>query len=416
MSVIKDKRSGRYLYDFWLFGRRHKSPAFERRSDAEDAEASLKRTLRRRQAGLEALDAKDTPRFTDWAAVTLHFQQTRKGIKRPDQARITLRQVLAFWGAKPKTKALDDGEYRDLRLGDPIKDPELLLAFEKWMTARGLSGARKNHYRSACSMMYRVALLPERRGQSGIRENPFAGVLRDRVQRRTRLLEPAEITTWMDAAPLPVMLAVTLGALAPALRLQNVVGLRRDQLSPARDFLTVAHKADRETGMPLTLAISGKLRQVLKKIEELYPKDAYVIPLDAIAGGRPGARGRRALATGQKPRIDAWRYWRMIGLVRKSIKAAGLTYGRGDAQGVTFHSLRHAMNTWLVRQGVTAEERQRAMGHETLQMQQWYTHLAGADTVRAMELLGDKLPIADLALERLRALEAERPREVPAAE
>lgn len=382
MSVYKT-RHGKWTYDFWFKDRRYYPAAsLESRDDAEEAEGIHKRTLRRRAAGLESLAPEDTPRFSDWAAVTLKFQKERKQIKDPDAAKNTLRMILAFWGTKPRTNPVASGKYLDLRLGDPIQTPELILEFENWMTSRKLSGARKNHYRSACSMLYRVALLPENRTRTGVRENPFAGVLRDRVQRRTRVLSPAEIQQWIDVSPEPVVVAITLGTMLPGLRLKNIVDLTWANFSPDRAFVSVPHKADRETGLPLTLSVSSQLAAFLKALKARRPKDPYVVPLDGE------------------------RYWQLTKLIRRSLINSKLPYGRTRKDGVTFHSLRHSMNTWLARRGVTKDERQRSMGHATSQMQDWYTHFGGTDTVRPMKLIGKELPLAKQAADRLKRLQS----------
>jgi integrase len=382
VSVYRTK-SSLWTYDFWFKGRRYyPAVSLENRDDAAEAEQAHKKTLRRRAAGLESLSSADTPRFSDWAPVTLKFQKDRKRIKDPNAAKTTLRMILAFWGTKPRTNPVEAGEYRNLRLGDPIQRPELLLDFEAWMASRKLSGARKNHYRSACSMLYRVALLPENRTRTGVRENPFAGVLRDRVQRRTRVLSPAEIQQWIDVSPVPVVVAITLGTMLPGLRLKNIVDLTWANFSPDRAFVSVPHKADRETGLPLTLSVSAELKAFLKALRARRPKDPYVVPLDGE------------------------RYWQLTKLIRRSLINSKLPYGRNREDGVTFHSLRHSMNTWLARRGVTKDERQRSMGHATSQMQDWYTHFGGADTVRPMKLIGRELPLAKQAADRLKRLES----------
>jgi len=375
--TIARRPNGTYRYDFVFKGRRYTSLGFPNREEAEEAQ-DLKRTLiRRRSAGLEPRDARDTPLFTDWAAITFKWQTTRKGVKRPDFAKRTLRMILSFWGEKPEKNPVEGGEYRDLRLGDPIERPELIGEFEAWMTARELSGARKNHYRSACSMLYRVALLPENRTKSGVRENPFVGVLRDRVQRRTAVPELEDLMKWMQTAPLPVAIGVGLGLLSPALRLRNVVDLRRNQVSRDLTVIVVPHKTDRETGMPLTIAISPGLRRVLKQVYERWPKDTFVVPLEGE------------------------RYWQFQKLVRQSLKAAGLPYGRDRPDGITFHSLRHAVSTWLARWRVSAAERQRALAHETSQMTDWYSHLGGLDMAPTMKLIDKRVPVAELLEKRL---------------
>jgi integrase len=385
VSVYRRSGATLWTYDFELFKQRYTSHGFATKDDAEEAEAHKKRTLRRRAAGLEALDAKDTPRFSDWAAVTLKYQTTRKKLKRPTEAKNTLRMVLAFWGYAPREKPVAGGPYKDLRLGDPIQRPELIEEFETWMDTRTLSGARKNHYRSACSMIYRVALLPANRKRSGVRENPFAGVLRDRVQRRTAVLELEDAERWLQTAPLPVAIGVGLALLSPALRLRNVVDLTRSQVSRDLTTLTVPHKTDRETGLPLTVSISPGLRRVLKQVFERWPDDDYVVPLEGE------------------------RYWQFVKLVKRSVVAAGLPYGRKLADGITFHSLRHAVQTWLARWKVSREARQQALGHQTAAMTDWYTHLAGIQMAPTMLLLDRRLPVAA-------RLEARLAAEVPSKE
>lgn len=402
MSVYQ--RNGVWHYDFWVNQRRHTSAkGFPEKADAREAEAHRRLLETRRDAGLEALDAKDTPSFTNWAGVTFKWQRDRKAVKRPAAVKNTLRMILAFWGAKPATDPVEGGAYHNLRLGDPIQRPELIEAFEAWMTARGLSGARKNHYRSACSMLYRVALLPANRRRSGVRENPFAGVLRDRVARRTTTLTIDDLQRWTATAPVPVAIAVTIAALAPALRFGNIVDLKRRDCSPGLEFLTVpGHKTDRETGLPLTVAISPPLAKLLAAIAAQWPRDPYVVPIEG-ARARPGRRVHAA-----EPKSA--RYWHLLRLVRLSITAAGLTYGRREPSGVTFHSLRHALATWLARWGLSVAERQRALGHATPAMAAWYTHLGGADTIGPMRLIGDRVTVADGVVARIEALPKRLPR------
>ena len=175
MTVYLPKDCVSYRYNFTWRGQRYTgSTDCTTFADAEQFEAEYRRKLRRRRAGLEPAGAEDTPRFSDWAKVTLEHAKKRKKLKRPEQFATNLHMVLGFWGARPtKREPVEQGVYKDLRLGDPIENPELLEEFERWMDQRRISGARKNHYRSACSMMYRVALLPQHRKRSQVASNPF---------------------------------------------------------------------------------------------------------------------------------------------------------------------------------------------------------------------------------------------------
>jgi integrase len=383
VSVYLPKRCRTWYYDFWYKGRRYlKTTGQITREDAEDAERQVMRALRRTAAGLPALDTiplPDTPRFSDWAAITLTYAKTRKKLKRPEQFAINLRMVLGFWGARPtKTDPIDEpAPYRDLRLIDPIRDPELLEAFEQWMDQRGISGPRKNHYRSACSQMYRVALLPANRKRSGVTSNPFAGVLRDRVPKRIRTFSHDQLRTVIDAAPWHVRVALAIGALAPKLRLINVLSLRwGDHVSADRRAITMPdHKTDRETGLPLVVPVSPELQLVLD-VAWAHRRGASVVHYH-------GQRVRDIKTA-----------------LKSAVEAAGLTFGRA---GLTYHSLRHTMGTEFARMQLPEALRARLMGHSDLTTTQIYTHLVAADEVAPLAQLGTRMPIADLIGTPLRA-------------
>ena len=109
----------------------------------------------------------------------------------------------------------------------PIRDGAWLLKFEEWMTARGLAGATKNHYRSACSRLYAVAMLPEYRQQTGIHMNPFRGIPRDRTRRREDVFSRAQLRAVFAHATPALQLAMRLALFAPELRIGNIAALER---------------------------------------------------------------------------------------------------------------------------------------------------------------------------------------------
>jgi integrase len=374
VTVYLPKRCRTWYYDFRFDGKRHwKTTGQITREDAEDVERQKMRELRRQAAGLpplETLPIPETPRFSDWAAVTLTYARTRKKLKRPEQFAINLKMVLGFWGARPSKDPLEDAPYHNLRLADPIRDPMLIEQFEQWMDERGISGPRKNHYRSACSQMYRVALLPANRKRSGVAENPFAHVVRDRVPKRIRTLTREQLRAVVEAAPWHVRVALAIGGLAPKLRLTNVLALRwGEHVSRDRTAITVPdHKTDRETGLPLVVPVSSELQAVLD-VAWAHRRGAHVVHY----------HGRRIadIKTGLK----------------HAVEAAGLTFGRA---GLTYHSLRHTMATELARMQLPEALRARLMGHADLKTTQIYTHLVAADEVAPLEQLGTRMPLADL--------------------
>jgi integrase len=361
--------AGTYRYDFEFKGERYSGTGWTRR-EAQQLEERRRTKLRNRALGLEAPGPEDTPRFSDWAAVTLKYAKDRKKLQRPEQFETNLHMVLGFFGAKPTKRApVTAGVYKDLRLGDVIARPELLEEFEQWMDDLGLSGARKNHYRSAVSQMYRVALLPANRRKSGVRENPMVGVPRDSVPRRLRTLTPQQLRGIIQHAAPHLQLALAIGALAPKLRLRNVLNLRwKHDVSDDLSYLIVdRHKTDKETGLPLVAPISGQLRAILRAVRRRG--GTHVIQFH----GKPVKDIKTAL--------------------RRACREAGVKYGKGE---FTYHSIRHTMATALARLRLPEPLRMRLMGHSNIATTQIYTHLAAVDESAPLEQLAAVYQFTDV--------------------
>lgn len=368
MTVYRTK-NGRYRYDFNFKKERYVGTGWTRR-EAQQLEDRRRQKLRARALGLEAPGPEDTPRFSDWAAVTLKHARDRKKLTRVEQFATNLHMVLGFFGARPTKRApVDGGVYKDLRLGDLVATPELLEEFEQWMDGLGISGARKNHYRSAVSQMYRVALLPANRRKAGIRENPMSGVPRDRVPRRLKILTPLQLRAIIQHAAPHLQLALAIGALAPKLRLRNVLDLRwKHDVADDLSYLIVdRHKTDKETGLPLVAPISGPLREVLKAVKRRG--GSHVIQYH----GKPVKDIKTAL--------------------RRACRLASVKYGKGE---ITYHSIRHTMATALARLRLPESLRMRLMGHSNLSTTQIYTHLAAVDEAAPLEQLAAVFPFTDV--------------------
>jgi integrase/TM2 domain-containing membrane protein YozV len=379
VTVYLPKGYRSWRYDFWLFGRRYQgSTGLLTKDEAQEFEVALKKKIRRRRAGLEAADASDTPLFSTWAAVTFRHHTQRKKLKRPEQLKTNLRMAMGFWGDRPVKNAVEDAPYKSLRLGDPIANPELLEEFEQWMDGRGMSGSRKNHYRSACSVMYKLALQPAFRKKSQIRENPFEHIPRDRVPKRIRVYTAAQLRAIIEHAAWHVRIAVAIGALAPKLRLRNVLDLRWSE-HVAPDLSQISdpdHKTDQETGLPLVILVSSELRKVLE-VAKKHRRGAYVVHYHG--------RHVRDIKTGLK---------HAVARAAKTLNDKSLIWGR--AKGVTYHSLRHTMATELARMGIPEALRTRVMGWRDPSTAPIYTHMVPIDEVAPLEELGRRMPLADV--------------------
>lgn len=363
-----------FRYDFQYLGRRYVSPrTFPTKTEARDAEAARRRSLRRAAAGLEVDTLKASPHIADWAEVYMEFLIRRGRVSDFRTIETVLRVVLRFWGRKPdrELKPHEAGPYHDLRLRDPIDQPHWLLKFEEWIDRRAGAGSTRNSYRSAMSRLYAVALLPEYRTATGIIMNPFMGLLRDRTARRTVTLSLEQLRAIMTHAAPHLRLAIAIAALAPKLRLANVLGLQWSDIGP--DVITVQrHKTARITGQPMVAPISAQLRVILDHARAAAdPAVPWVI-----------AYHRRNITKTVE-----------VGL-RLACEAAGVRYGLKG--GATFHTIRHSAATLLAAIGVAEGLRKEVMGHRSISTTQLYTHLSPVHEVAPLELLSAQLPIVDL--------------------
>jgi integrase len=375
--------TGGYRFDFWLFNDRHTSPrGWDTEQEALDAEAALRRALRRQRAGLEPLERPISPTFAETAGAYYAFAEERDLVDDLATLDRMHRVILQFFGPRPADPALvrPGAPYHDLRLQAPIDDPTWVLKFEQWMQRRpvqkrkGLKGATKNRYRSAVSRLYWFAMLPERRQVSGITSNPFRGLLRDRERARDVVLTPAQLKAILACAPYHLRLAIVIAALAPKLRMSNILGLKwKTSFDPAFTTIRVSqHKTARTTGRPMIAPISAQLQRILLGAKARQPAK---VPWVIHYRGTPLKR--------------------LISSLTQACTDAGIPYGRAN-NGPTFHTIRHTAATLLAGLGVPEGLRKDVMGHLSIQTTQGYTHLNPMHERAPLERLSGELALEDL--------------------
>jgi len=375
------KRGGIWHYDFWYHGQRHqKTTGQDLRSDAELVELEAKRQARREAHGVATQQRQVTPEFSIWAEQFL--AQKRQRLTRPEILERTVRMVLAFWGAAPKTNPVEGGVYRNLTLGDPIEHPELIDAFDEWMATRGLSGSAKNSYRSALSGMYKLALKPRWRKRTNVTSNPFLDIDRDVPNKRRVHATLEDLQHWIRSAAPHARLAMTIGALAPKLRMAQVLALRFDRHID-RELTTIVfdrHKTVRHTKAAQATAIPADLRLVLDAVRRERPGVAQVITFR----GEPVKSIKKAVET--------------------AAKRAGLTYG---LEGVTFHALRHIMAAECARLGIGEVLAAAHHGHKDPRTtRQHYQHMLPADQRAVAEQLAARLGLGAETADAIRREES----------
>lgn len=393
MTVYRPKGRRTYRYDFEYDGERYTGNTKQiTQAAAELAEREIRLRLRHEAGGIAQFFPDDTPRFQDWAEIFI--AKKRETLERPDHPEVITRVLLRFWGARPAdpAKVVAGEPYRDLRLGDPIANPALILDFETWMKRRGIGNQSKNHYRGVLRRMYTLALKPEYRKTTGIAMNPFAGVDHDPTFERTVALEPQAVRHWLECASYHVRLAMSVAALAPKLRLAKVLGLRwgehfdpdprTTRFSPRVPHYIVLkkHKTARQTKRPQAMPVS---RQLLRILKDAWQRQADVEAVVVY-------RGRSVKD--------------IHGGVKAAAIEAGIPYGRAPEDGATFHTLRHTVATLLSLEEDDPVKVKDAMGHSDLRTTLKYRHMKPRHERPAVERVSRQLALeAIVTAERMRA-------------
>ena len=384
MSVYRpSRRHTTYIYDFVYQGVRYVDSTHQTtKTAALLVEAKKRLALREQAGGIAPPIADETPRWADWAEVTLDYLTRHGFVTRPAILARTLDMVLAFWGATPtrplRAAAVPRPEtaprpYHDLTLGAPITDPSWLEKFETWMVARQISGSTRNSYLSACSDLYTCALQPQYRARTNITSNPFADIRRSVPNKRVIALPPDQILALITVAGRHLAHALCIAALAPKLRVASILALEW-AVHFDRDLTTITvteHKTRRTTGAAQVVPISAQLRGILLALRAAQAADA-------LAHGMPPSRYVIAYyGYGHRRDRPATSVKSLKTGLRRAVKIVGLRWGLKD--GVTFHVMRHSIATILANPKLVGPltERLRAdvMGHEEMRTTQQYTHL-----------------------------------------
>lgn len=358
MTAFKepDRKTLKWRFQFWYKRTRYRSPrGFRTKELCEQAERALRDRLVRLDYGIPE-PAGAGPTFTRWAGVVYDYAVHREHLRDPGSLDINLRKILRFWGHAPHdaSKRIPGAPYHGLTLDAPIRDGAWLLKFEEWMTAEGMAGSTKNHCRSACSKLYRVALLAEYRVQTGITANPFRGILRDPPVRRDVVFTPEQLQAVLQAAPTYLRTAMRIAALAPELRISNIAALRWSHLDAHLKWIRLAdHKTARMTQKPLVTPVVPQLRRYLLDVRARQPEGCEAV---VDRNGEPVSR------------------FVLKDELERACAEAGVLYGKKHG-GVTFHTIRHTAITTMAEIGIPDNQRQQAVGHSALATTAGYTHM-----------------------------------------
>lgn len=379
------------------------------RQDAELVEHNEKLRVRREAYGIASIDPARSPLIADWAEVYYKDVTTRRRerIKRPKRIDDLIRVALRFWGRKPANpKPRDIGPFHNLRLIDPILEPQWILRFEAWMDDRGWAGQTKNQYRSLMSQLYKLAAAPAWTKLTLVDKNPFRELERDPKVTRDATASLEDLRKILAHAPHHIRLALAIGLLAHKLRRDNILALTWKEhileLGPRTlaNGLTVygwikVGEDESKNRRPLVVPISEQLHTILVD-----------------------ARDRNQRSRTPSPFLVNYRGKRVAD-IRGGLKAicrrAGVPYGRFSATGITFHSLRHIGSTTLAELEIPDAKRQQASGHASSAALEGYTHLRPVSEIDTRERLSAAFPIADLVTATVRLVPDPVPDQRPIA-
>jgi hypothetical protein len=274
VSVYRRPESQVYQYKFLFRGTRYRGTTGQRPLDAARRfEIKEKNRVRETVAGIAPAVQTSGPSFQDFAE--LYYRDREKQVKRPDRIEDLTRVALTFWGKAPAGVApTPAAPYHHLVLTDVVRDPQWLLRWEEWLalekpvkertwttsTGRTVpmprraatvtwSAQTKNQYRSWLSGMFKLALSPAYRLQTGIVTNPVAGMYRDPRRGREVAITVEDLRAILAVAAPHLRLAIAIGVLAPKLRESNILALEyRRHIDRGYQFITIAeHKTDGST-------------------------------------------------------------------------------------------------------------------------------------------------------------------------
>lgn len=240
------------------------------------------------------------------------------------------------------------GENRNV---DAIGRSEVIRLQTAWR-AGGLKAGTINRRIAALNKVLATAYAAGWRSEGAIR-----GLVLKEPAGRTTVLTLEQMDAMSSLmGPVPGTLAVWL--YETGMRVSEALRLKWSDLHPEQTFAAVRES---KNGFPRSVPLSGRARELLRRIAERGGSGA------TLHGDLPIFVG-----VSQRAFNAAW-------------KVAARDLGRGDDPEFVPHALRHTRATLLVRAGVPLAVVQKIMGHKSIQTTLRYTHLEDADVLAAFK-------------------------------
>jgi integrase len=179
---------------------------------------------------------------------------------------------------------------------------------------------------------------------------------------RDRIISPADFTLLMQHLPRHAK-AFLATAYFTGMRRGEIGKLTWDKVN-TKDRTIKLEASDTKTRKPRKIPLCHKLCEILDKIPKEI-RDGKLIEHVFLYLGKPLKDIGRSLET--------------------ACKAAGITYGRFEKNGLTFHDLRHTFNTYMRKAGVQESVIMAITGHARNRMFDRYNTIDDEDLLQAID-------------------------------
>lgn len=305
-------------------------------------------------------------RAQDWVAITIELVIVTVGV--------IIALAAQQWAEKrdwSNTVATDKAALRDelgehygyaveFRVVYPCLQAQLLERYKKHRVDEGASCATVNRELAVLSHLFNMGVewkwLTHRPARINRYKEDNGRITYLTVEQCSNVLESAK----RDVSP--HIYLYSLIALSTAMRMSEILSIRRENVDVARRRIYVPEAKAGAREQPMTSELASYLAHHM----EALPKGAeWLFPSVASKSGH--------LATIRRAH-------------RRVVKAAGL-----DPDVVVRHTFRHTAVTHLVQAGVDLPTVQKISGHKTLSMVAHYAHANGAHIDAAMERLETRI-------------------------
>jgi len=326
--AVNQIKSGYYMIDYYVEGRRKREYGGKTRQDAEYLLSKRKAEIYEGRLDLQALHGKTF--FRDFAESYLRKSKTYKRSYKREE--IIVKHLVDFFGDKPlgKIKTSDIEEYRINRLNS-------------------VTQSSVNRETIVLRHMFNTAI-----NLGKLMQSPMRNIKQYKIQEHSIRVLTKEEETMLLAASCEHLKPIIITALNTGMRLGEILDLRWDNIDMDKDIITLTHtKNNRIRYIP----INNRLKETLKYVIKVGSDKVF-----CDNNGRPMESIKTAF--------------------KNAVRRAGIKH-------IRFHDLRHTFATRLIEKNINIVTVKDLLGHADIKTTMRYSHPAPEYKRQAVEALND---------------------------